>query len=266
MPPGRLILSALFLAGHLFAADPSLPRNGELGKRWAAKAWTPKFNLLGYWVRRGASNEFDADYTDAKTRQQFFWRIAVLSVNGADVRMKATLALDGGQKTYDIPGKLLGDGRTIRARPSWCGASTAYCGLEVTADWPVAERVYKQFAKPGSSASPTPPPGAVAAATLKTVPARLRVKDNAIPGFPYSGTWTIQGNEVRFSYLDPSGKNKAEGFMVLEKWDGSYLFIRNRGARRLYQGAVQSGGKSISGTVTPCPPKVACTWEAVIEK
>ncbi len=271
MPQRRLIvLCALLAAAPDLSAQ--LPRGGDLGKRWKAKEWTPSFNLQGYWVRRGNSNEFDASYTDSRTRQNIFWRLAILSVDGSQVRIRAALNTGGTPRTFEFTARLLSDGRTIRGRGGWCGPNVSYCGFEAVADWSVAAREDTHFSHPAplrgrdtSAAAATPPPSGAPAPTLKGLPPRWRVKDNSIPGFAYQGTWTIQGRELRYNYSTASG-DKAEGSMALENWDGAMLILHNRGAKRFYRGLLQPGGKTVRGTTSPCPPRMACTWEASAEK
>lgn len=274
MPQGRLILFSALLASALDLAAAPLPRGGDLGRRWKARDWTSAYNLEGAWVRRGDTNEFDVSYTDVKTRQQLFWRVVVLSIDGAQVRMKATLNLSGTPQTFDVTGRLLADGRTIRGRGGWCKPTVKYCGFEVVTDWPVAAKALPLASRPtplpgrapstGSTAAAPPP--AASAPSLKTLPPRWRVKDNTTPGFHYQGTWVLQGDEIRFNYTEVGGSARAEGAIALDTWDGTQLVLRNRGARRVYRGTLQPGGKIISGTAQPCPPKIACTWEATAEK
>lgn len=273
MPPGRLILFCTLLEAALHLAAAPLPRGGDLGRRWKAREWTSAYNLEGVWVRRGDSNEFDVSYTDAKTRQQLFWRVAILSIDGAQVRMKATLNLNGKPQTFDVTGRLLTDGRTIRGRGGWCKPTVNYCGFEVVTDWPVAAPALRSSRPipppapaPSSGSTSTTPPPAPAAASLKALPLRWRVKDNTTPGFHYQGSWVVQGAEIRFHYTETAGNARADGAIAIDSWDGALLILHDRAARRVYRGALQPDGKTISGDARPCPPKIACTWEATAEK
>lgn len=268
MPPRRLALASLLLLSAL-PLWAQLPRGGDLGRRWKAKEWNGQFRLEGTWVRRGDTNEFNVEYRSADGRQSLYWFVTVLSVEGSEVRLRVQVTVQGDRRTYEFPATLLSDGRTIRGRGAWCKPAQPYCGFEAVADWSVAAPTYKQFARPlppmqAGGKTPQPAPGANPnLPQLKVLPPRWRVKDNAIPGFPYQGTWTIQGKEVRFLYTTPS---RALGTMSLDLWDGTMIVIRNRGTRRVYEGLLQPGGALLRGTARPCPPDTACTWEAVLDK
>lgn len=280
MPQGRIVLLfASLLACLPLSAQPAL--SGELGKRWKAKDWNGTKELLGQWVRRGDSSEFDVEYIEKQTRIPFFWRVTILGIDGQDVRFRAIVTLDGPARTYNFTGRILTDGRTIRGRGAWCKPQQPRCGFEVVADWTVADRIYKQFSRPvppppSTASSKSDSTGAASQATtsspdsnlpqLKNLPPRWRVRDNSVPSYPYQGTWDIDGRDVRFKYTSVSGGAKAEGSMQLVNWDGTMIIIRNRGAGRVYEGLLQPGARVLRGTARPCPPDLSCTWEATLEK
>ncbi|MBI4892499.1 MAG: hypothetical protein HY821_17880 [Acidobacteria bacterium] len=259
-------LSGLLLATALFLplAGSDLPRGGELGKRWKARDWTPSFQLDGTWERIGTSNRFQTMYTDRRTRQALNWEVTVVSIQGQNVTFKATLALGGKPATYQFTGRIQPDARTIKGKGGWCTNPNLYCGFEVVADWPVAGE--SRSTRPGAT------PTALPVLKGSTIPGRAtpgqlwKVRDTTAGGFDYEGTWTFNGEFVRFDYRERTTGAKASGTMDLLRWDGLKVEIRNLAASRTYQGTLQADGKTISGTSPSCKGRPGCGWSATIEK
>lgn len=261
--PARCLTLFLLLAAPAFPfQNTALPRGGDLGREWAAEEWnSTSLVLKGRWVREGDSARFRAFYSDAKGRPAT-WTIEILSIEGNNIRFKITMPLATGTKIYSASGLIQSDGRTIRGKAEWCGAAVS-CGFRVMADWkPVAQGV-AQVAKEKQAPQPT----SVLREGIRANPGRTwRVMDLTTPGFHWEGTWTFDNGSVRFSYREKTSGARAEGTLELQRWDGAYVRLFNRGAKDTYEGWVQSDGRTIKGTTSACGKDPRCRWEAVIEK
>lgn len=254
-----LLLTAL--AAPAFQSS-SLPRGGDLGREWAAEEWNSSALVLkGKWVRDGDSARFRVFYSDAKGRPAT-WTTEILSIEGNTVRFRITMPLSTGTKIYSATGTIQSDGRTIRGKAEWCGAAVS-CGFRVVADWkPVAQGV-AEVAK----AKQAPQPTSVLREGIRANPGRLwRVTDLTTPGFHWEGTWTFDSDSVRFSYREKNSGARTEGTLELQRFDGAYVRLYNRGSADTYEGWVQSDGRTIKGTAKSCGTDPRCRWEAVIEK
>lgn len=262
MPGRRLsLLAAAWLAAA--AQTSSLPRGGDLGREWQAEEWnSTSLVLKGKWVREGDSARFRAFYADARGRPAN-WVVEILSIEGDEVKMRITVPLRGGPRTYSATGRIQSDGRTIRGRAEWCGPAVS-CGFRVVADWKPAAKGVAQVA---SAAAVPRPEGGGRGDGVRAHPGRLwRVTDRTTPGYEWEGTWTFEGQTVRFSYRDRKSGARAEGTMELQAWDGAYVRLFNRGARETYEGTVQPDGRTVKGSAQSCGRDASCRWEAVIEK
>ncbi len=258
----RLSLLLLLAWPALPLQNSALPRGGDLGREWLAEEWsTSKVLAKGKWVREGDSARFRVFYTDAKGRPAT-WTVEILSIEGNSVRMRVRIPFGNQTRTYAASGVIQSDGRTIRGKAEWCKTSLS-CGFRVVADWkPVAQGVADV-----ARATPAPPPTSVMRDGIRANPGKVwRVIDLTTPGFHWQGTWTFDGPSVRFSYQDKNSGAKAEGMLELQRWDGAYVRLFNRGASDTYEGYVQPDGKTLKGTAKSCGADPRCRWEAVIEK
>ncbi len=255
-------LTLLLLAAAAAAQTGSLPRGGDLGREWAAEEWNSR-NLVmkGKWLREGNTARFRVFYSDAKGRPAT-WTVEILSIEGDEVRMRAVVPLSQGPRAYSVNGKIQSDGRTIRGKAEWCGGAVA-CGFRVVADWKPAPKGVAQVA----AASPAPRSSSPLLEGIRANPGKLwRVTDLTTRGFHWEGTWTFEGETVRFSYREKKSGAKAEGVLELQKWDGAYVRLLNRASKDTYEGDVQADGRTIRGTAQSCGVDPKCRWEAVIEK
>ncbi|MCX7603855.1 MAG: hypothetical protein N2036_07250 [Bryobacteraceae bacterium] len=262
MPRWRVILlAAAWLAAA--AQTASLPRGGDLGREWQAEEWnSTSLVLKGKWVREGETARFRVFYSDAKGRPAT-WTVEIVAIEGSQVRLKILMPLRGGIRTYSATGEIQSDGRTIRGKAEWCG-KTVSCGFRAVADWKPAAKGVAQVA---STASVPRPSGSGRSDVVRAHPGKVwRVADRTTPGYEWEGTWTFEGQSVRFSYRDRKSGARAEGTMELQAWDGAYVRIFNRGARETYEGTVQPDGRTVKGTARSCGNNAACRWEAVIEQ
>lgn len=261
--PGRLLTLAAAAWLAAAAQTSSLPRGGDLGREWQAEDWNSTALVLkGKWVREGDTARFRAFYSDAKGRPAT-WTVEILSIEGNQVRLKILMPLRDGVKTYSATGEIQSDGRTIRGKAEWCGKAVS-CGFRVVADWKPATKGVAEVAAAGPAPRPT---GSGRSDGVRAHPGRLwRIADRTTPGFEWEGTWTFEGQTVRFSYRDRKSGARAEGTMELQAWDGAYVRIHNRGAKLTYEGTVQADGRTVKGAAQPCGRDAACRWEAVIEK
>ncbi len=255
-------LTFVLLAAAASAQTASLPRGGDLGREWAAEEWNSRDLVMkGKWVREGNTARFRAFYSDAKGRPAT-WTVEILAIEGDEVRMKAVVPLSQGPRAYSVNGKIQSDGRTIRGKAEWCGAAVA-CGFRVVADWKPAPKGVAQVA----AAAPAPGRASPLREGIRANPGKLwRVTDLTTPGFHWEGTWTFEGETVRFSYREKKSGAKAEGVLELQRWDGAYVRLLNRASKDTYEGNVQADGRTIRGTAQSCGGDPKCRWEAVIEK
>ncbi len=253
-----------FLLASLLAASQSgtLPRGGDLGREWAAEEWNSTALVMkGKWVREGDSARFRVFYSDAKGRAGT-WTVEILSIEGNEVKMRILMPLQGTVRTYSASGTIQSDGRTIRGKAEWCGNAVS-CGFRVVADWKPAAKGVAEVA----TAKPAPAPASPAGDGIRANPGRVwRVTDLTAPGFHWEGTWTFEGETVRFAYREKKSGAKAEGTLELQRWDGAYVRLFNRGSREVYEGQVQADGRTVKGTAQSCGNDARCRWEAVIER
>lgn len=267
MPARRLSAALCLLLGPAAwpQAKTSLPRGGDLGRVWTGEDWNGASSVLkGRWVRQGDSARFHVFYSDAKGRPGT-WSVEILSIEGDAVRMKVHVPLATGVKTYPAQGVIQADGRTIRGKAGWCAPGAA-CGFRVTADWKIQPKGVAEIALHPRSGSVVPAPPPARGGIHASPGAVWRVKDFTTPGFAWEGTWTFRGEVIQFSYQNKSTGRTTQGTLELQRWDGSYVRILNRGSEQTYEGYVQADGKTIKGTSTACGESKACGWEAVIEK
>ncbi|MEJ5368768.1 MAG: hypothetical protein WHT08_10645 [Bryobacteraceae bacterium] len=255
-------LTLLLLAAAATAQNASLPRGGDLGREWAAEEWnTRDLVLKGKWVREGDTARFRVFYSDQKGRPAT-WTAEILSIEGDEVRLRLHVPLSSGVRTYSATGRIQSDGRTIRGKAEWCGAAVA-CGFRVVADWKPLARGVAQVA----AALPAPKDASPLRAGIRANPGRLwRVTDLTTPGFHWEGTWTFEGETVRFSYREKKSGAQTQGVLELQRWDGAYVRLLNRASKDTYEGQVQADGRTIRGTAQSCGGDPKCRWEAVIEK
>lgn len=255
-------LTLWLLAASVAAQTAPLPRGGDLGRVWSAEEWNSRHLVLkGKWVREGDTARFRVFYSDAKGRPAT-WTVEILSIEGDEVRMRAVVPLSQGPRTYTVTGRIQNDGRTIRGKAEWCGAAVA-CGFRVVADWKPAAKGVAQVA----AASPAPGSPSRLREGIRANPGTLwRVTDLTAPGYHWEGTWTFQGETVRFSYRERKSGARTEGVLELQRWDGAYVRLLNRASKDVYEGQVQADGKTIRGKAKSCGRDPKCRWEAVIEK
>ena|GEM_PF-4958797 len=260
--PGRSLNFLVFLSFLAAAQNSSLPRGGDLGREWTAEEWNSKNLLLkGKWVREGNTARFRVFYADAKGRPAT-WVVEILSIEGNQVRMKITVSLAGGARTYSATGAIQSDGRTIRGKASWCGNAVS-CGFKAVADWKPAPKGVAEVA----TAKPAARPASPLREGIRANPGTLwRVMDLTTPGYQWEGTWTFRNEVVQFAYRDRKTGAKAEGTLELQRWDGAYVRLFNRGSKETYEGWVQPDGRTLKGTTNTCGNNPSCRWEAVIEK
>ncbi len=261
MPPRHLtlVLTNLILAA---AQTGTVPRGGDLGREWAAEEWNSTALVMkGKWVREGDSARFRVFYSDAKGRAGT-WTVEILSIEGNEVKMRIQMPLQGKIRTYSASGTIQSDGRTIRGKAEWCGNAVS-CGFRVVADWKPAAKGVAEVAK----AKPAPAPASPMREGIRANPGRVwRVTDLTAPGFHWEGTWTFDGETVRFAYREKKSGAKAEGTLELQRWDGAYVRLLNRGSKEVYEGQVQADGRTVKGTAQSCGSDARCRWEAVIER
>lgn len=259
----RRLSFLLLLAGPALPLQNSaLPRGGDLGREWAAEEWrSSKYVVKGKWVREGDSARFRVFYSDEKGRPAT-WVVEILSIEGNTVRMRASVPAGKGTRDYSASGVIQSDGKTIRGKAEWCGTDIS-CGFRVVADWkPVAQGV-ADVAK----AKQAPQPTSVLREGIRANPGKVwRVTDLTTPGFHWEGTWTFDGAAVRFAYREKSSGARAEGTLDLQRWDGAYVRLYNRGTTDTYEGWVQADGRTLKGSASSCGKDPRCRWEAVIEK
>lgn len=262
MPARRLSLFLLLACPALAFQNSALPRGGDLGREWIAEEWsTSKVLVKGKWVREGDSARFRVFYSDDKGRPAT-WTVDILSIEGNTVRMRVAIPFGRETRTYSASGLIQSDGRTIRGKSDWC-RNTVSCGFKVVADWkPVAQGV-ADVAK----AARAPQPTSVMREGIRANPGKLwRVTDLTTPGFHWEGTWTFDGPTVRFAYREKKTGARTEGMLELQRWDGAYVRLFNRGTSDTYEGNVQPDGRTLKGTTKSCGADPKCRWEAVIEK
>jgi hypothetical protein len=262
MPQGRLIRALLALTAAQLLNGSAPPRVGDLGRKWVARDWTPGFSLSGHWVRRGTSNVFDVEYIDRNTKAPLVWQVTVLTVQGQEVTMSATMNQDDGVKNYPVIGRILPDGRTIRGRGGWCAPHLVYCGFEAVADWTIPSGQRKTAARVAV------PSGADQMAVARGVDRGKvwKVRDTTIPGFVWVGTWTFEGEHAHFRYQEERSGQAADGSMSVLLWDGVMIRVENSATRRVYEGTLQADRKTIQGTSAACKGRRDCGWTAVIQK
>jgi hypothetical protein len=259
----RRLMALCWLASAAFAWQSStLPRNGDLGREWAAEEWNSTALVMkGKWLREGDSARFRVFYSDAKGRSGS-WTVEILSIEGNDVRMRIFMPMDGKTRAYSATGRIQSDGRTIRGKSEWCGAAVS-CGFKVVADWKPLPQGVAEVTKTQKAPQPT----SVLREQIRANPGKLwRVTDLTTPGYHWEGTWIFENDSVRFAYKEKNSGAKTEGTLELQRFDGAYIRLFNRGADDTYEGWVQPDGKTLKGTTRNCGANPKCRWEAVIER
>lgn len=262
MSAWRLTLCLLLAWPAAALQNSALPRGGDLGREWIAEEWrSSKVLVKGKWVREGSSARFRVFYSDASGRPAT-WTVDILAIEGNTVRMRVTIPFGRETRTYSASGLIQSDGRTIRGKSGWCPSSVS-CGFRVVADWKPVARGVAQVAK----AAKAPQPSSIVREGIRANPGKVwRVTDLTTPGFHWEGSWTFDGATVRFAYREKKTGARTEGVLELQRWDGAYVRLLNRGTSDTYEGYVQPDGRTLKGATKSCGADPRCRWEAVIER